>query len=99
MADDYCSQNGLILYANDTVVKQEGKSTTEAFSQPLNLVNACLTTNKLTMNYEKTCLINMKARRKSSQQQLMIREKNLKQKSSQLLRNRIEKQSKFWRTN
>ena len=80
MAEDYCSQNGLI-YADDTVVKQKWESTTEAFSQPLNLVSACLTRNKLTINYEKKQgLINMKARRKSSQQQLMIREKNLTQK-------------------
>ena len=37
--DDYCSQNCLTLYADDTVVKRKGESTTEVFSQSLNLVS------------------------------------------------------------
>ena len=37
--DDYCSQNCLTLYADDTVVKQKGESTTEVFRQSLNLVS------------------------------------------------------------
>ena len=48
--DDYCSQNCLTLYADDTVVKQKEESTTEVFSQSLNLVSAYLIKNKLTMN-------------------------------------------------
>ena len=72
--DDYCSQNCSILYADNTVVKQKGESTTKVFSQSLNLVSDYLIKNKLTMNYEKTCLKNMKARRKSSQQQIKMKE-------------------------
>ena len=37
--DDYCSQNCLIIYADDTVVKQKGESKTKVFSQSLNLVS------------------------------------------------------------
>ena len=37
--DDYCSQNCLTLYADDSVVKQKGESKTEVFSQSLNLVS------------------------------------------------------------
>ena len=80
--DDYYSQKCLTLYAEDTVVKQKGESTTEAFRQSLNQVSDYLIKDKLTMNYEKTCLKNMKAREKSSQQQLEIKENNLTQKAS-----------------
>ena len=59
--DDYCSQNCLALYSDDNVVKQKGQSTTEVFSQSLNLVSDYLIKNKLTMNYEKTCFMSMKA--------------------------------------
>ena len=58
--DDYCSQNCLNLYADNNVVKQKGESTTESFSQSLNLVSDYLIKNKLTMNYEKTCFMSMK---------------------------------------
>ena len=78
--DDKCSQNCLTLYADDTVVKQKGESTTKVFSQSLNLVSDYLIKNNLTMNYEKSCCMNMKGRRKSSQQQTKI--KNLTQRSS-----------------
>ena len=71
--DDNCSQNCLTLYADDTVVKQKGESTTEVFSQSLNLVSDYLMKNKLTMNYEKTCFLNMKVRRKCSQQQIKMK--------------------------
>ena len=71
--DDYCSQNCLTLYRDDTVVKQKGESTTKVFSQSLNLVSDYLIKNKLTINYEKTCFMNMKARRKSSQQQIKMK--------------------------
>ena len=37
--DDYCSQNCLTLYVDDSVVKQKGESTTKFFSQSLNLVS------------------------------------------------------------
>ena len=80
--DDYCSQNCLTLYADDTVVKQKGESTTEVFSQSLNLVSDYLIKNKLTMNYEKTCSMNMKTRRKNSKQQIKLKEINLTQRSS-----------------
>ena len=66
--DDYCSQNCSTLYADDTVVKQKGDSTTKVFSQDLNLVSDYFIKNKLTMNYEKTGFMNMKAGRKSSRQ-------------------------------
>ena len=80
--DDYCSQNCLTLYTDDTVVKQKRESTTKVFSQSVNLVSDYLIKNKLTMNYEKNCLMNMKARRKSSQQQTKMKEKNLTRRSS-----------------
>ena len=80
--DDYCSQNCLTLYADDTVVKQKGESTNKVFSQSLNLVSDHLIKNKLTMNYEKTCFMNMKIRRKSSQQQIKMKDINLRQRSS-----------------
>ena len=54
--DDYCSQNCLTLYADDTVVKQKGESTTKVFTQSLNLVSDYLIKNKLTMNYKKLVL-------------------------------------------
>ena len=53
---DYCSQNCLTLYAKDTVVKQNKKSTTNVFSQTLDLVSDYLIKNKLTMNYKKLVL-------------------------------------------
>ena len=77
--DEYCSQKCLTLYADDTVVKLKGESTTKVFSQSLNLVSDYLIKNKLTMNYEKTCFMNMKARWKSSQQQITMKELNLTQ--------------------
>ena len=80
--DDYCSQNCLTLYADDTVVKQKMESITEVFSQSLSLVSDYLIKNKLTMNYEKTCFMNMKARRRSLQEQIKIKELNLTQRSS-----------------
>ena len=80
--DDYCSQNCLILYADDTVVKQKGESTTEVFRHSLNLVSDYLIKNKLTMNYGKTCFMSMKARRKNSKQQIKMKEINLTQRSS-----------------
>ena len=80
--DDYCSQNCLTLYADDTVVKQKEESKTEIFSQSLNLVSDYLMKNKLTMNYEKTCFMSMKARRKNSKQQINMKEINLTERSS-----------------
>ena len=80
--DDYCSQNCLTLYADDTVVKQKRESTTEVFSQSLNLVSDYLIKNKLTMNYEKTCFMSMKARQKNSKQDIEMKEINLTQRSS-----------------
>ena len=80
--DDNCGQNCLTLYANDTVVQQKGESTTEIFSQSLNLVSDYLIKNRLTMNYEKTSIMNMKARRKSSQRQKKMKEINLTEISS-----------------
>ena len=71
--DDYCSQNCLTLYAYDTVVKQKRESKTEAFSQCFCEVSDHLTKNRLTLSYEKTCLMNIKAIRKSSQQQPIIK--------------------------
>ena len=79
--DYYCSQNCLTLYADDTVVKQKGESTTEVFSQSLNLVSDYLMKNKLTMNNEKTCFMSMKARRKNTKQQIKMKEINLTQRS------------------
>ena len=64
----YCSQNCLTLYADHTVVKQKRESTTEVVSQFLDLLSDYLVKNKLTMNYKKTCLMNMKARQRKSQQ-------------------------------
>ena len=80
--DDYCSQNSLTLYADDTVVKQKRESTTEVFSQSLNLVSDYFIKNKLTINYERTCFMNIKARRENSKQQIMMKEINLTQRSS-----------------
>ena len=51
--DEYWRQSCLVLYANDTIFKQKRKSTTEDFSQSLNLVSNYLTKNKLNINYEK----------------------------------------------
>ena len=51
--DDYCSQNCLTLYTDDTVVKQKRESTTKVFSQSVNLVSDYLIKNTLTMNYKK----------------------------------------------
>ena len=48
--DDNCSQNCLTVYAEDAVVKQKGESTTEVFSQSLNLVSDYL--KKKQNNYE-----------------------------------------------
>ena len=42
--DDYCSQNCLTLYADDTVVKQKGESTTR-FQPIFNLVSDYLIKN------------------------------------------------------
>ena len=80
--DDKCSQNCLTLYADDTVVKRKRESTTEVFSQSLNLVSDYLIKNKLTMNYEKTCFMSLKARRKKLKQQIKMKEINLTQRSS-----------------
>ena len=44
--DHYCSQNCLTLYAEDTVVKQKRESTTDVFSQPLDLVSDYLIKTK-----------------------------------------------------
>ena len=79
--DDYSSQNCLTLYADDTVVKQKEESTTDVFSQSLELVIDYLIKNKVTMNYDKTCFMNMKVRRRSSQKQIKIKEINLTQRS------------------
>ena len=79
---DYCSQNCLTLCTNVTVVKQKWDSTTKVFSQSLNPVSCYLTKNKLTMNYKNSCLLNMKARRKNSQQQIKMKNINLTQRSS-----------------
>ena len=80
--DHYCSQNCLTLYADDTVVKQKWESRTDVFSRTLDLVTDYLIKNKLTMNYEKTCFMNMKARRRISQHQIKIKKIKLAQRSS-----------------
>ena len=80
--DYYCSQNCLTLYADDTIVKQKEESTTHVFSQSLDLVSDYLVKNNLTMNCEKACFMNMKARRRSPQEQIKIKEINLTQRSS-----------------
>ena len=80
--DEYCSHNCIHLYSDNTVVKQKAEPTTKVFSQSLDLVSDYLIKNKLTMNYRKTCFMEMKARRISTLQQIKTKEINLTQRSS-----------------
>ena len=48
--DNFCSQNCSTLYADDNVAKQKVVSTTDVFSQYLNLVSDYLINNKPTLN-------------------------------------------------
>ena len=80
--DEYWRQSCLVLYANDTIFKQKRKSTTGDLSQSLNLVSNYLTKNKPNINYEKNMRYEHETKTKKSERKLMIKEKNLMEKSS-----------------
>ena len=69
-----------VLIPDNTVVKQNREPTIEAFSQSLDLVSDYFIKNKLTMNYKKSRFMNMKAIKRSSLEQIKMKEINLTQR-------------------
>ena len=62
----------LQLFADDAVLKQNAYSSEEKIEESIESVADYFLRNKLTLTLEKTHLVNLKAIRKSSQQEIML---------------------------
>ena len=79
---DFCSDSTAILFADDAVLKQNAYSSTEKFEKSIESVADYFLRNKLTLNLEKTHLVNLNAIRKSSQQEIILQNDAISQKTS-----------------
>ena len=71
-----------ILFADDAVLKQNAYSSKEKFEKSIESVADNFLRNKLTLNLEKTHLVNLNAIRKSSQQETILQNDLISQKTS-----------------
>ena len=69
---DFCGDSTAILFADDAVLKQNAYSSKEKFEMSIESVADYFWRNKLTLNLEKTHLVNLNAIRKSSQQEIIL---------------------------
>ena len=77
---DFCGDSTAILFADDAVLKQNAYSSTEKFEKSIDSVADYFLRNKLTLNLEKTHLVNLNAIRKSSQQEIFLQNDAISQK-------------------
>ena len=78
----FCGDSTAILFADDAVLKQNAYSSTEKFEKSIESVADYFLRNKLTLNLEKTHLVNLNAIRKSSQQEIILQNDAISQKTS-----------------
>ena len=79
---EFCGDSTAILFADDAVLKQNVYSSKEKFEKSLESVADYFLQNKLTLNLEKTHLVNLNAIRKSSQQEIILQNDAICQKTS-----------------
>ena len=79
---EFCGDSTAILFADDAVLKQNVYSSKEEFEKSLESVADYFLQNKLTLNLEKTHLVNLNAIRKSSQQETILQNDAICQKTS-----------------
>ena len=79
---EFCGDSTAILFADDAVLKQNVYSNKEKFEKSLESVADYFLQNKLTLNLEKTHLVNLNAIRKSSQQEIILQNDAICQKTS-----------------
>ena len=79
---EFCGDSTAILFADDAVLKQNVYSSKEKFEKSLESVADYFLQNKLTLNLEKTTLVNLNAIRKSSQQEIILQNDAIYQKPS-----------------
>ena len=79
---EFCGDSTAILFADDAVLKQNAFSSKETFEKSIETVADYLLRNKLTLNLEKTHLVNLNAKRKSSQQEIILQNDVISQKTS-----------------
>ena len=79
---DFCGDSTAILFAYDAVLKQNADSSTEKFEKSIESVADYFLRNKLMLNLAKTLLVNLNAIKKSSQQEIILQNDAISQKTS-----------------
>ena len=79
---EFCCDSTAILFADGAVLMQNAYSSEESFEEPIESVADYFLRNKLTLNLEKTDLVNLKAIRKSSEQEIKLQNDAISQKKS-----------------
>ena len=79
---EFCGDSTAILFADDAVLKQNVYSSKEKFEKSLESVADYFLQNKLTLNLEKTHLVSLNGIRKSSQQEIILQNDAICQKTS-----------------
>ena len=79
---EFCGDSTAILFADDAVLKQNAYSSKEKFEKSIESEADYFLRNKLTLNLEKTHLVNLNAIRKSSQQEIILQNDVISQKTS-----------------
>ena len=77
----FCGDSIAILFADEAVLRKNAYSSKEKFEESIDSVADYFLRNKLTLNLEKTHLVNLKAIRKSSQPKTIIQNDVVSQKT------------------
>ena len=79
---EFCGDSTAILFADDAVLKQNAYSSNEKFEKSIESVADYILRNKLTLNLEKTHIVNLNAIRKSFQHEIILQNDVISQKTS-----------------